>query len=273
MSETAIPQERRQASRPGFDYIFENYTSVIYAIIMHDIKNRFFGSGLGQIVMILWPFVHILVLLALYTFSGRPTPYGESLVLYSCTGIIPFIIFSYMSRWIVLSAMTNRSFLNYPIIKPLDLLIARAILEVVNTTMVSILVLLMLVVMGVDPWPNDALQAFAAYGACMFLAFGMGILNGVITTILPLWNIAYTLLIIVSYAASGILFVPSELPEKARYFLSFNPLLQGVEWMRSAFYSDYTTSVLDKGYLLRFGLVSLFIGLVIEKPLRRFAQS
>lgn len=270
MSTPVVIDNRRPIKPLDFKDTLQSYGYVLYALVLHDIKSRFFGSGLGQIVMILWPFIHIIVLLAIYTFIGRPTPYGTSLVLYSCTGIIPFIIFSYMSRWIVLSAMVNRSFLHYPIIKPLDLLIARAILEAVNIFVVTLLLIACLIVGGIDPWPSDTLQAFCAYGGAVFLAFSLGVFNGVITSVIPLWNIVFTLVIIVTYASSGILFVPSDLPEKIRDIAGYNPVLQCVEWMRHAYYADYPTYVLDRGYLLRFSLVALFLGLLLERLLRRF---
>ena len=66
---------------------------IINALMLHDIKNRFFGSGLGQIVMIIWPFAHILLLITIYTVIKRPNPYGESIIQYSAVSIFPFIIF------------------------------------------------------------------------------------------------------------------------------------------------------------------------------------
>ena len=51
-----------------------SYFYVMYALMMHDIKNRFFGSGLGQIVLVLWPFVHIVVLLTIYVCDQAAQP-------------------------------------------------------------------------------------------------------------------------------------------------------------------------------------------------------
>jgi ABC-type polysaccharide/polyol phosphate export systems, permease component len=65
------------------------------------------------------------------------------------------------------------------------------------------------------------------------------------------------------YAGSGILFVPDALPEQVRYYLSFNPLLQMIEWMRVAYYPDYPTLVLDKAYIFKLSLPCLAAGLII----------
>jgi ABC-type polysaccharide/polyol phosphate export permease len=57
-------------------------------------------------------------------------------------------------------------------------------------------------------------------------------------------------------------------PEIARYYLSFNPVLHAVEWMRSAYYPDYGSLVLDKTYLLYWGIGTVFVGLGLERLLR-----
>ena len=237
--------------------------------MMHDIKNRFFGSGLGQIVMVLWPFVHVVVLLVIYTYTKRPNPFGDSLLQYTTISLFPFICFNYVSRWILYSAVTNRSFLQYPIIRPLDLLVARTLLEIVSITLVAILMVLMLLVLGENALPQDPIQALCSVGGVLFLAIGMGFLNGAIAFVVPMWQLFYTLVIILSYVSCGILFVAVNLPEQIRTPLSYNPLLICVEWIRSAYYSDYPTLLLDKWYLLKFSLIALTLGLVLERLLRR----
>ena len=77
------------------------------------------------------------------------------------------------------------------------------------------------------------------------------------------------LFIILMYISSGIVFLPTQMPEQIRYYLSFNPLLSCVEWMRSAYFPDYPTSMIDKTYVIEFSLVTLPIGIVLERLLRR----
>ena len=246
------------------------YVAVIYALIMHDIKNRFFGSGLGQIVMVLWPFVHIVVMLVIYTVSNRPNPYGSSLLQYASVSMFPFICLSYVMRWIVYSALTNRSFLQYPIIRPLDIIFARALLEIVSISLVGIILIIALLAMGIDVMPANRDQAVYAVCGTLFVAIGIGVPNAVMAFILPLWNIVISLVIILMWVSSGVLFVASQLPDQIRVPLSYNPVLQCVEWFRVAWYSSYPQSVLDRTYVIEFGLTSLTIGLIMERLLRRY---
>ena len=246
-----------------------SYCNIISALVLHDIKNRFFGSGLGQIVMVVWPFVHIVFLILLYYFTGRMNPYGTSLVQYTSVSVFPFICFNYVSRWVAWSAMTNKTFLQYPIIKPLDLIIARVILEIVSINIVAILLIFLVEALGDSALPYRTADAVYAFLATIFLAVSIAIPNAVIVFRLPLWNVVVTLLIIVSWAASGALFVVSKLPQQIREPLSYNPLLQCTEWFRVAYYNDYPTTVLDRSYVLKFSLVCFTIGLISERIFRR----
>ncbi len=251
--------------------VVSTYFDVIYALIMHDIKTRFFGNGLGQILMIIWPFVHIIMLLAIYYFSGRATPFGSSSILYCATGVLPFIIFAYMARWIVYSSVQNRSFRQYPIVTSLDLMIARSLLETLNIIILTILMGVVLFLLGIDFWPINPIDAFSALVASIFLAAGIGIFNGAIAAFFPTWLTVFSLCIIIVYASSGIVFIASSLPLEAREILSYNPVLQTVEWMRAAYYPDYPHLILDKWYTIRFSLIAIGLGLILERLSRKLS--
>ena len=183
------------------------YSKVVSALVLHDIKSIFFGNGLGQIMMIAWPIAHIAVLLCIYSFSNRAVPFGRSSLLYCVTGLMPFIIFSYASRWIVYATVQNKPFMQYPIVQCLDLMLARAVLEMVSACVVTAAIIIALSASGVDCWPADVLQASFAFGTSFLVAVGMGLINGAISSVIPQWVTVYSIAIIVFYATSGVLFI------------------------------------------------------------------
>lgn len=242
---------------------------VMYAIMLRDVRSRLFGNGFGFIAFSVgWPLVHIIVLLTIYYFTGRTTPVGDSLVLFFSTGLVPFMTFSYMSRWIMMGVMMNRPLLAFPIVNVMDMVLARALLEMFGSCLMTTTLCFIIWCLGVDFIPHDIDEACFALGAALLLGLGMGTLNAVITLAFHGWFIAYTLVIIGLYVSSGILFLPDALPEFAQYALSFNPVLHAVQWMRSAYYPGYGTALLDKGYLLSWGLCSAFTGFAVERLIR-----
>jgi capsular polysaccharide transport system permease protein len=114
----------------------------------------------------------------------------------------------------------------------------------------------------------DIVQASFALLSMMLLGLSFGIINGIIAGMFPMWITGYALLSILLWLSSGVLFVPDALPEIVRTPLSYIPSLQGVEWVRSAYYEGYGTDILDKTYVLEFAVITLFLGLALERLLR-----
>jgi capsular polysaccharide transport system permease protein len=149
-------------------------------------------------------------------------------------------------------------------------MIGRGVLELLCSCTVAILLLLILWISGIDVVPQNLLQAAYALGVSLLLGVGFGFINAVIAVGIPGWVIGYSLVIVLMWVTSGIMFVPSDMPEMIKDIVSYNPILHCVEWMRSAYFEAYSTDVLDKEYVLCWGAGSLSVGLIAERFLRGF---
>ncbi len=260
--------DAERAFRPGLGQILVAQGNVLRAIMLRDIRTRFFGSALGFLITLAWPLTHIVALLLINAGLGRTVPYGESAALWFATGIIPFMAFSYVSRFCVMGMVMNKPLLLLPIVRVTDILFARVILEILSAVIVVIVIGASFWFLGIDFRPIDTIEAAKAFSAAVLLGVGFGIFNGIVAAFLPMWFTAYSLSTIVFWIASGVLFVPDALPEQAAYWLSYNPILQCVEWMRSAYYEGYGAHILDKNYALAWGIGSILVGLALERLVR-----
>jgi capsular polysaccharide transport system permease protein len=241
---------------------------VLFALMLRDIRTRFFGSGLGYLLAIAWPLSHILVVVAILIGVGRSAPYGDSVALFVATGALPFMIFSYVSRFIMISVFTARPLLAFPEVKLLDMFIAAAILETLAACCVTLTLIIIAWFAGINVIPHDIVQAFYAFGAAVLLGVGSGMLNGMIALAVPFWMTGYALLTIALWMSAGIFFVPDALPAILREPLAWQPVLQIVEWMRSAYYEGYGDVLLDRGYVLGVAVGSIFFSLALERAIR-----
>lgn len=241
---------------------------VLVAVMLRDIKTRFFGNELGFLIAIGWPLSHVLILLLINTGMGRVAPYGDSAALWFATGVVPFMVFSYMSRFIMLGIVWNRPLLIFPRVKITDILIARAVVEILSAGLVIIILAIIFWAYGINFIPINPIQACFALGASMLLGLGVGVVNAIIAAAFPVWITGYALINIGLWIISGVFFVAHALPEVLRYPLSFNPVVHAVEWMRSAYYEGYGDSYLDKGYLIGYGAICLCFGLLLERLVR-----
>ena len=269
MSDFTLPQPRHAEGRTGaFRGALQAQLHVIRALILHDIKSRFFGNGLGYIVTILWPTVHMIVIIGIFVIGGRPVPYGQSALLYAATGVLPYITWSYISRFMSLGMTMNKSFLGYPIIKPLDMMHARLVLELVSTFIITVGTLVVLALSQAPVMPNDAGQAMLGLLSAVALGIGFGYLTSVFCLIHHFFNVAYVLVLIIFWVTAGLAINPEALPEQLGYYASWNPLLHSIEWVRSAYYNDFPAHLLDKTYVIRVAGITFVLGLILERLLR-----
>lgn len=233
-------------------------------------RTRFFNHGLGFIVVPLWPLTHMAILISIHTIAGQGTPpFGESTAIFYATGLLPTLTFMYVSRFMGYSLLMNKPMLAFPEIRLIDVMMGRAVLEIIGACITLFLTIVALIFLGENPIPFDVEQAVFCYLATILLSVGFGTLVGVISMFVPMLVTVYALVIVVIYISSGIVFVASNLPEKIGYALSFNPVLVCVEWMRASFYESYSDRLVDRGYVVAWGMGTLMLGLAIDRIFRR----
>lgn len=238
---------------------------VIGALMLRDIKTRFGGNPANYAIAIFWPIAHIVLLLIVYSAAGRMAPYGSSSVQFFATGVIPYMVFNYPSRFSMMALVVNGPLLGFPIVTMFDVMLARILLETINATAVCIIVSLGLLALDVDIMPAEPEQAVAALAATLLLAAGIALFNALIAKKAVAYYIFYILFSMVLYMASGIIFLPEALPQWAVDILSYNPLLHCVAWFRSAYYPGYGATYLDKSYLVIWGIATFVCGLIVER--------
>lgn len=241
---------------------------VVGALMLRDVQTRFGAKSANYIVAILWPLGHIVILLLIYSITGRAAPVGNSAPRFFATGLIPFVMFNYSSRMLMLSVMMNRPLLGLPVVKLSDIILSRAILESITSFIVIAIFCFILYGLDIDIVPEDPQVAVTAMFFTLVMSLGLGIINSALVILMPFWIFGYVLMVIVFYITSGIVFDPEQVPERFQYVLSWNPLLQSVTWFRSAYYPGLGEHILDRQYLIVFGLVAFGLGLAAERFLR-----
>jgi capsular polysaccharide transport system permease protein len=107
--------------------------AAIGAILLRDIKRRAGTYYTGFLMILLMPLVHLLIVVAAFHIFGRLAPQGTDQVVYFGLSILPFVIYVYLSRQIVISLAENRPLLYFNRVKIFDILLARGILEAVGS--------------------------------------------------------------------------------------------------------------------------------------------
>ncbi|WP_457587906.1 ABC transporter permease [Ensifer canadensis] len=257
-----------QPNKVSISVALRRQRNVMHAVILRDIRSRYFNHGLGFLVVPLFPVAHIIILLAIYSATGRQAIFGEDLALFFATGLFPALTFTYISRFMSVSVVANKNMLSFPAVHLLDIMIARSFLEFIGIMFSMFLIYIILISIGSDPVPRFPATALLAITFTTLLSIGVGIVVSVISAMFPMFPMGYGLSMIIIYLTSGAPIYLHGFPEQVVYYCSFNPVFHAVEWMRTAYYLGYPSAELDKTYLIMWGLLSVAIGLLMERYLK-----
>lgn len=243
---------------------------VIQALILRDMRTRFGRTFFGYVIMVIWPLSHLLSMMAGYLVARQTAPVGTNVTVFLGTGILPYILCLYPARQIMMALFQNHPLLYFPVVKSFDVIVARVILEIITAFWVIAVFCMILFVFNIDFMPVEPGEALLAILATLYFAVALGFISAIIFKLTRAWIVVIIIAMISMYLTSGALFLPSTLTDKTQYYLSFNPLLHSVEWLRSAYYEGYSYGLLSREYLLWFSSILLAIGLVSERLLRGY---
>jgi capsular polysaccharide transport system permease protein len=233
---------------------------VLFALIVREMGTRFGRSWGGYIWAIVEPLGGILLLTLAFSFAFRKPPLGTNFALFYATGIIPFMLFSNVCNSVGQAIATNRGLLTYPVVRPLDAVLAKFLTSFLTLLVVGLLLYSGIIAFYRLPVSLDPAAVFNGFLLMGLLGLGLGTLNCVLFGFWPtwrhIWNVATRPLFIVS----GMFFTFESLPPQAQTVLWYNPLIHAVGLVRSGFYGGYDAHYVSPGYVLSIAGISFLIG-------------
>jgi capsular polysaccharide transport system permease protein len=245
------------------------HARLVAVIMLRDMRTRFGRTYWHYLVQIGWPLSHLLGIVIAFLILNRILPFGNDSVTYISTGALPYILCLYPARLSALTFMQNRAVLTFPIVQPIDVMLARVILEALSACIVCMIYCCGLWLMGVDFLPQDWTVALTGVYAAIFFGISLGVFVMVISSIFG--NAGYMffiLLMILLYMSAGVAMPMVPPNENLRYLQSFNPMIHLVEWVRSAYYEMHSSVELSKSYMLFLSGGLLVTGLAGERLFR-----
>jgi len=124
------------------------------------------------------------------------------------------------------------------------------------------------VILNQNLLPHRLPDTIIAFLCLWLIDCGCGLVGMVISDRLSAWEHLWGAAVRLLYFSSGIYYSPISLPAPILDILAWNPILQGIEWLRSGFYIGYEPPWLDRSYVLRFTVLTLLLGLCLERAAR-----
>jgi capsular polysaccharide transport system permease protein len=242
---------------------------VIGALVLRETQTRFGSAKLGFLWAIIEPFVHIMAFSQLAKLLHHIPPLGNSEEIFFASGILPFFLFRDLAHHLTPALSSNRALLYFPIVKNMDVLAARALVEIAVWVVIATLTATTFLSFGLDLRIDDPLNLIMAWGAMGLLGFGLGVTSAIIEMFAHSWDRMLIMVVRVLYVTSGVYFLPNHLPHAALDLIWWFPTFHGIEWFREALFPGYQSNFLCKPYLLAWGVGLVVIGLAAERLLRK----
>lgn len=238
---------------------------VIYALMLREIATRHGTTQLGYAWEIIFPIALIFLKTFLFSTMGRVPPLGESFFLFFVTGLMPFFYWQHIVKQVQNGVISNKNLLIYPQVLPIDIFLARAILESLTTILVSFIILTFSYFYGVDFSIRSICEIFLLLLIYFIFSFGYGLISAGLIDFIPSMSKVFSLLSFPLFLLSGIMFTAESIPPNIREWLIWLPMLQYNEWMRSIFYVGFESPYYNISYLCLISSIFLFLGLILMK--------
>lgn len=250
-----------QTSRSSTDIAF----SVWNALLLRESLTRVSGSRAAWLWLLLEPVAHLGIVLIIFSSIRSRMVNGVDVALFLAIGILGYNLFRNSATRSMTAISANRALFSYRQVKPVDVVMVRAFLEGVIQLFVGAVLLAAMSLIGFDVLPHDPLAVFSVFALLWLFGIGTGLVLSVGSTLIPEIGRVANLAFVPLYFMSGVLYAPSMLPSQLREWLLINPLVGGLDLLRSGFFSNYNVaSGVDLKYLAGFAFVSTFLGLALQ---------
>lgn len=231
---------------------------VLFALVMREMGARFGRSAGGYIWALAEPLGGIVLLAVAFSLAIRVPPIGTSFLFFYATGIIPFTLYSSTAASVANAVRANRGLLTYPVVTPLDAILASALLEILTLSMVALILFTGIIIVDDVAVNFDAFRLVRGFSMAAALGLGVGTLNCVLFGFFPTWKNIWSVLNRPLFLISGTFFLFDTAPPGMQEVLWFNPVAHVIGETRAAFYGAYPADYVSYTYVYSIAL-SLFV--------------
>ena len=241
---------------------------VIYALAMREVHTLYGNTRLGYLWAIIQTGFNIAVFWIFREFLGAHAPHGMGMAVFLLCGFIPWNMFKDALTRCMTAVRANQALLTFPQVTELDLMIARLIVVWGTQLLCASIILGIAAALGEPVELRHPESLAATLFVAPLLGGGVGL---VFASLARFWTTLERLVPILMrflFFASGLFFQVSELPARFSEPLLYNPVAQIIEWQRYGFSASCAPPMYSIGYILAWCVVSISLGLLLERYAR-----
>ncbi|GGK58183.1 ABC transporter permease [Amphritea balenae] len=236
-------------------------------MFMREAVARTMADRMAWFWMLAEPIAMVLIMIAVRTIAmgkGKIVP-GAEFVPWLVVGLFGFTLFRENMMRALGAVSANNSLFAYRQIKPVDTVLVRCYLEGMLKSFIFLVFIFGGILLEIDMLPADPLMALFAWFSLWMLGAGLGltfsVLSSLIAEVERVVKITTTPLLLIS----GVIFPLNFIPQNLLPYVLVNPIVHGIEVLRSAFFPAYRLLPgVDLLYLWFWALAFITTGLLLH---------
>lgn len=236
---------------------------VINALFIRELMARFGHSNVGFLWQVLEPLVLTLGVVASWSLIYGERNHGVRVVPLVLTGYTFLTLWRHMTTRLPNSFRQVSGLLFHRVVKPIDILIARGLLESVGTLMAFFAAYIPLVLLGIIEPVSDYLVLLGAWTLMCFLTFGVALIITGITHMSETLERFVQPVMYLILPLTGVFYMVYWLPPAARPVVMLSPLVHACEMYRAGMFGDSVPTFWSSWYILLWGIGANALGWVL----------
>lgn len=238
---------------------------VLWALLLREILTRYGRHNIGFLWLFVEPMIFTLGVTGLWT--AMKSMHGTTLpiVAFAITGYSTVLLWRNMPSRCVGAMEPNLGLMYHRNVRPIDIYLARLILEAAGATMSFIFLTLFFHFIGWLAFPEDVLQVAGGWLMTAWFGFAVALLVGSWSesseTVEKLWHpLTYF-----AFPLSGAAFLVDALPTVAQKYVLILPMVHGVEYLREGYFGSAIVAHYDMPYMALCNTIVTLLGLIQTK--------
>jgi len=242
---------------------FKSFSNVIFAFFMRELKTRFGSNKLGYFWMIFEPLMHILMLSFIFSFLGRQISINIEFPMFLFISITPYLLFNNIFKKVMETINANKSLMTYSPVKMIDPMIARLLIEIMISIFTFFFTSIIFYFLGIFIFVDNFLLFLFMFFTLIIFSFSFGLILAIGKEYFKDLNKLVSIILKPLYFLSGIFYTVDIIPANYREIALYNPILNFVEAIRSAYFKEFDDKYVEYNYILSLTLFLFTFSLIL----------
>ena len=242
---------------------------IIGALMMREGTTRFGHENLGFFWVIGEPMVLTIGVMGMWTVSGQTHGHGVSVVPFALSGYTMITLWRHLTGRAVHAIRHNMGLLFHRNITLLDILLARALLEIVAILAAFFIAWTPLFLLGFVDAMSDPLTFAGGYALQAWFSLGVGLIVSALSEKYEAVEQLVPPLLYITLPFTGCFTMGAWLPERWREAVAWSPLASNVEMLRKGMFDRETVAYYYPTYVIGWCVVLTAIALPLLHASRK----